>query len=87
MDPVQVDDVLEVPAHQHINPGYSGDGDGHIREKRLRSFEEALTMADKLNTGDTFPRLSLNLADGGTLALPDDLEARYNVILFYRGHW
>lgn len=44
-------------------------------------------MADKLNTGDTFPRLSLNLADGGTLALPDDLEARYNVILFYRGHW
>lgn len=44
-------------------------------------------MADKLNTGDTFPRLSIDLVDGSRLALPDDIEARYKVIVFYRGHW
>ena len=44
-------------------------------------------MADKLNTGDLFPKLTLQLVDGSTLLVPDDLEARYKVILFYRGHW
>ena len=44
-------------------------------------------MASKLNTGDTFPGLTLTLSDGGTLALPVGLDARYKVILFYRGHW
>ena len=44
-------------------------------------------MAEKLNTGDVFPKLTLDLADGTTLALPDGLDARYKVILFYRGHW
>jgi len=44
-------------------------------------------MADKLNTGDRFPRLTLDLVDGSRLELPDGMDARYKVILFYRGHW
>lgn len=44
-------------------------------------------MAEKLNTGDVFPRLTLDLVDGTTLELPAGLDARYKVILFYRGHW
>jgi len=44
-------------------------------------------MAEKLDTGDVFPRLTLDLVDGGRLELPDGLDARYKVILFYRGHW
>jgi len=44
-------------------------------------------MAPKLNTGDGFPKLSLELVDGGTLELPGGLDARYKVVLFYRGHW
>lgn len=44
-------------------------------------------MMEKLNAGDAFPRMTLQLADGGTLRLPDGLDARYKVILFYRGHW
>ena len=44
-------------------------------------------MADKLDFGDPFPRLTLDLVDGGKLELPDGLDARYKVILFYRGHW
>ena len=44
-------------------------------------------MADKLNTGDIFPKLTLSLVDGTKLDLPDGLDARYKVILFYRGHW
>ena len=44
-------------------------------------------MMEKLNAGDAFPRMTLQLVDGGTLALPDGIDARYKVILFYRGHW
>ncbi len=44
-------------------------------------------MAAKLNTGDPFPKLSLNLVDGGKLELPGGLDAKYRIILFYRGHW
>ena len=44
-------------------------------------------MAEKLNTGDLFPTLTLDLVDGTSLAVPDGMDARYKVILFYRGHW
>lgn len=44
-------------------------------------------MAEKRITGDTFPKLTLDLSGGGKLDLPDGLQARYGVILFYRGHW
>jgi peroxiredoxin len=44
-------------------------------------------MANKLNTGDAFPNLTLNLTDGGKLELPDGLDAKYKVVLFHRGHW
>lgn len=44
-------------------------------------------MAPKLNSADRFPSLTLKRVDGGTLELPDGLDARYKVILFYRGHW
>ncbi len=44
-------------------------------------------MAEKLGIGDAFPKLQLSLVDGGTLDLPDGLDSRYKVILFYRGHW
>jgi len=44
-------------------------------------------MAEKLNTGDMFPSMAIHLTDGGTLALPGGIDAKYKVILFYRGHW
>ena len=44
-------------------------------------------MAEKLDIGARFPSLDLNLVGGGTLALPDGLDADYKIILFYRGHW
>ena len=44
-------------------------------------------MREKLNAGDAFPRMTLQLVDGGTLGLPEGIDARYKVILFYRGHW
>jgi len=43
-------------------------------------------MAEKLGIGATFPRTTIKLVSGGTATLPD-ASARYNVILFYRGHW
>ena len=44
-------------------------------------------MAEKLSAGDAFPNLTLQMARGGTMAVPDDLNSKYRVILFYRGHW
>lgn len=44
-------------------------------------------MADKLNTGDPFPKMSLQLIDGSTLSIPDGIDAKYRILLFYRGHW
>jgi len=44
-------------------------------------------VSEKLNAGDAFPRLTLDRAGGGRLELPGGLDARYKVILFYRGHW
>lgn len=45
------------------------------------------SMAAKLGIGDAFPSMTLKLVGGGTLDLPQGLDARYKVILFYRGHW
>ena len=42
---------------------------------------------EKLTTGDDFPNLTLNLAGGGTLELPGDIDTRFAIVLFYRGHW
>jgi len=44
-------------------------------------------MADKLDAGDNFPTMKLKLVDAATLELPDGLDAKWKVILFYRGHW
>lgn len=44
-------------------------------------------MSNKLGIGDTLPSLTVNLVGGGTLDLPEGLDAKYRVVLFYRGHW
>ena len=44
-------------------------------------------MAAKLNAGDAFPKVTLNLVGGGTVTVPDGIDANYLVVLFYRGHW
>jgi len=44
-------------------------------------------MGEKLGIGATFPELSIDLVDGGEMRLPDGLDTKYRVILFYRGHW
>jgi hypothetical protein len=48
---------------------------------------KGIGMAEKLGIGATFPKMTLSLVDGGTLDLPDGLDAKYRIILFYRGHW
>lgn len=44
-------------------------------------------MAEKLGAGERFPKLTIDLTDGRSLALPDGLDGKYKVILFYRAHW
>ena len=44
-------------------------------------------MARILGAGDAFPSVTLNLVGGGTMTVPDDLDSKYRMIIFYRGHW
>ncbi len=44
-------------------------------------------MAGKLYEGDVFPSITLNLVGGGTISVPGDLDSKYIIALFYRGHW
>ena len=44
-------------------------------------------MNRKLEAGDSFPQLELNLEDGSTVTLPDDIDTPHAIVLFYRGHW
>jgi len=44
-------------------------------------------MPEKLGIGDSFPKLTLNLVSGVMLNLPDGVDAKYRIFLFYRGHW
>ena len=44
-------------------------------------------MGEKLNAGDAFPALTLDLVRGGKVRLPERSEAGYRILLFYRGHW
>ncbi len=43
-------------------------------------------MAQKLNAGDAFPAMTIPLVGGGGIKLPGK-DAKYHVVLFYRGHW
>jgi hypothetical protein len=40
-----------------------------------------------LHPGDKFPALTVALAAGGFLQLPDALDGHFGVVLFYRGAW
>ena len=44
-------------------------------------------MSEKLQQGDRFPPITLNLIDGGELTLPEDMTSRYLAVMFYRGVW
>jgi len=44
-------------------------------------------MAEKLGIGAAVPKLTLKLVGGGTATVPDLADAKYQLVLFYRGHW
>jgi hypothetical protein len=44
-------------------------------------------MAEKLNLGDAFPSLTFNRVGGGSFTIPQIADAKYSIVLFYRGHW
>lgn len=44
-------------------------------------------MKTVLNAGDTFPELPLSIVGGDALRFPVAPDARYRIVLFYRGHW
>jgi peroxiredoxin len=41
----------------------------------------------KLDSGDLFPAMNLNLTGGTTLSLPEMVKGKWAVLLVYRGRW
>jgi hypothetical protein len=41
----------------------------------------------RLDTGDTFPPLTIRMLGGETIKLPEDVAGNWCVVLFTRGHW
>ena len=44
-------------------------------------------MLQRLQNGQTFPRVEIPAVGGGVLNLPHDLAGSFGVIIVYRGHW
>ena len=44
-------------------------------------------MPKQLYTGDPFPDLVLNFSGGGGMSLPQNIDSRFLIAIFYRGHW
>ena len=51
------------------------------------SINRGRTMPHKFIQGDKLPKVTFNLRDGRTITLPDEMQGRYLVLLFYRGNW
>jgi len=49
--------------------------------------EERDFKLEKLDAGASFPGMTLAKVLGDEIALPDDISSRYEIVLFYRGHW
>lgn len=47
----------------------------------------AQTDAQKLDAGDLFPAMNLQLVDGNMLSFPSGLTSDYTIFLGYRGKW
>ncbi|MEK9683386.1 MAG: hypothetical protein VW226_02460 [Rhodospirillaceae bacterium] len=44
-------------------------------------------MSEKLGIGNQFPDITLKLVGGKSLNIPQGMDGKYKIILFYRGHW
>jgi peroxiredoxin len=42
-------------------------------------------VSKQLNPGDLFPAYTVQLTDGRTVNIPQELRSEYAVIIFYRG--
>jgi len=43
--------------------------------------------ARRLDTGDSFPNLTIRMLGGDAINLPKDVTGHWCVVLFYRGYW
>jgi hypothetical protein len=44
-------------------------------------------MVERLSAGQTLPATTIDLSDGSSMTLPDDMGDGYKVILLFRGSW
>lgn len=69
----------------NYTPAFQTPADNETLEEGMPNQE--LSMKEILNPGEVFPSLSLKIAGGDTVNLPEDLDSNLTIVLFYRGHW
>jgi len=47
----------------------------------------AQTATAKLDDGDAFPTMTIDMLDDSSLTLPADFEGQWSIVLIYRGEW
>ena len=67
--------------------GLLGDGSFPRAHCDRSSIGKGNIMVEKLGPGSVFPSMTLQVSGGGSIDLPDHMDGKYNVVLFYRGHW
>ncbi|MGI8665065.1 MAG: redoxin domain-containing protein [Jatrophihabitans sp.] len=53
----------------------------------MTTTSQTRTGRPVLSPGEDFPALSLQLADGSTRTVSEELNGHFGVVLFYRGSW
>ena len=54
----------------------------------LNPFWKGLNMnTQRLKIGSDFPKISLTDIDNKTITIPDDINSKYCIVLFFRGAW
>ena len=59
----------------------------HISEASGISTIEGVIVFSRLENGELFPDMKIDVVGGRTVTLPRDLVGSYAVVLFYRGSW
>lgn len=44
-------------------------------------------MSNRLAVGAQLPATRISLSDGTAMTVPDDMDAGYRMVLFFRGSW
>ncbi len=78
---------LESQGIYHEGRNFRGKSKEAVKFIERGDFKMARENDRMLDTGDFFPEMEFDTVSGEKIVLPRDFGQRWNVLLFYWGHW